>query len=540
MSENTQQKINLKELIRTEYQKCAIDPVYFMKRYCYIQSESSRTLFDLYPYQEEALDNFTKRKYNVVLKSRQIGLSTLVSCYALWLILFHKDQNIIVIANKKDVSKNIITKLRFAFENLPVWLQIPLTENNKLSLRFKNDSQIKALASDTTSGRSEAVSLLIIDEAAHIRNAKEIWTAAQATLSTGGKGIIISTPNGIGNFFHEVYIKAEEEKSKNQDDSFWPLKFDWRNHPNRNEEWRNAQDTEIGPQMARQEYDADFIGSGNTVVDGELIEFYRQTFVKEPALKGPPAGDVWIWEQPDYTKSYIVVADVARGENSEKGDYSAFHVLEIKSCTQVAEFKGRIGTSEYGHLLIEYATKYNDALLVVENSGIGWSTIQTILDRGYKNLFYMTDDLKYVDPNDYEAMHRSSLRGNKPLAGFTTSVRTRPLIISKLNQYMIEKAVIIRSSRTINELFTFVFENGKPQAISGFNDDLVLSLSIALWIRDTALELYQKNIQYNKLAMDNINKVSQYDPVYTPLPNQNDPYKIDIGNGRSEDLRWLL
>jgi len=533
------QKVDLKSLIRSEYIRCATDKAYFMRKYCFIQHPTKgRMLFDLYGYQEEALSTFDQEDYTIILKGRQIGLSTVVACLALQMMLFSKDKNVLVIATKQETAKNLITKVRFAFDNLPVWLQVPVVENNKLSLRFANGSQIKASSSSGDAGRSEAVSLLVLDEAAFIKNAAEIWTAAQATLATGGKAILISTPNGIGNFFHKKYVEAEEFKGRNKDGAFYPIKLDWRVHPDRDDKWEQTQRTVLGDRDFRQEYEAEFLGSGNTVIDSDLIEFYRQTHKKDPIAKKGPGGDLWVWEYPDYTKSYIVVADVARGENSEMGDFSAMHVIDAVTCTQVAEFKGRLPTTEFGHLLVATSTEYNDALLVVENGGIGWATIQTIIDRQYKNLFYMTDDLKYLDPEDVRSnkLYRADKRA---IAGFTTSSRTRPLIISKLDQYMRDKSVIIRSQRTLDELLTFVWENGKPIATDGFHDDLVMSMSIGLWIRDTALQLHQKGLEYTKLSLDKMNRVNQYDGVYMPGGLTQDPYKTII-NGAEEDFRWLL
>jgi hypothetical protein len=537
---NNTTKINLKDLIRTEYSRCQKDPVYFMKKYCMIQHpKRGRLLFDLYPYQENSLDIFQKQEYAIVLKGRQIGLSTVVACYALWMMLFFKDKNVLVIATKQETAKNLIIKVRFAFDNLPIWLQVPCIENNKLSLRFKNGSQIKASSSSGDAGRSEAVSLLVLDEAAFIKNAEEIWTAAQATLATGGKAILISTPNGIGNFFYKKYIEAEEYKDKPKDGIFYPIKLDWSVHPERDQRWKEKQLAVMGPRDFRQEYEAEFLGSGNTVIDADVIGFYRETHMRDPVLKSGPGGDLWTWEQPDYTKSYIVTVDVARGETADTGDFSAIHVLDALNCAQVAEFKGRIPTTDLGHLAIGLATLYNDALLVVENGGIGWATVQTIMERGYKNLFYMTEDMKYVDPDEIRSNKLYRLE-KKAVPGFTTSTRTRPLIISKLDTYMRDKAVIIRSKRTIDELMTFIWENGKPIAADGFHDDLLMSLAIALWIRDTALQLHERGLEYTRLSLDKITKVSSHDPVYGGRTRQGaDPYNINIG-GVNHDLRWLL
>ena len=139
-----------------------------------------------------------KHDYNIVLKARQLGLSTLTAGYSLWMMLFHEDKNILVIATKQEVAKNLVTKVRVMHKELPKWLKQGCAEDNKLSLRYNNGSQIKAISSTGEAGRSEALSLLIIDEAAFIKNIDEIWTAAQSTLSTGGKCIALSTPNGMG------------------------------------------------------------------------------------------------------------------------------------------------------------------------------------------------------------------------------------------------------------------------------------------------------------------------------------------------------
>lgn len=537
----TAPKVDLKQLIREEYKKCAINPQYFIRKHCYIQHPiRGRVLFDLYKYQDDAINDFIEHDYNIILKGRQIGISTVVACLSLWLMLFHKDKNILVIATKQDTAKNLITKVRYAYDHLPVWLQVECTENNKLSLRFKNGSTIKASTAAGDSGRSEALSLLILDEAAFIKNAEEIWVAALPTLSTGGKAILISTPNGVGNFFHRTYVKAEQgltEKKGEEDVRFHPIKLDWRVHPERNQAWRDKMGQIQGEREARQEFDAEFIGSGNTVIDADLIEWYAQTTQQEPIYKMGMDGNVWVWENPDYTRQYIVVADVARGDGA---DYSTFHVLDIETVRQVAEYRGQLGTTDFGHLLVEIATKYNDALLVVERENVGWAVLQTIIDRGYKNLFYMSKDHKVVE-TERTLSNRYYGEENKMLPGFGTTSKTRPLIISKLDTYMREKAVEIRSKRLIEELRVFIWENHKAQAMEGYNDDLVMAMCIGLWIRDVALRIQQQGVDQTKFALDNITRTS-YEGMYTNNPLMYDPYKMPGGNGlgEAEDLRWLL
>ena len=165
MPEPNTRQVTIKDKIREEFVKCATDPVYFMKKYYMIQHpQRGRMLFDLYPFQESMLKVFSGDQNVIINKSRQLGISTLVSAYALWLMLFHKDKNVLVIATKQETAKNMVTKVRFAYDNLPVWLKIGATEDNRLSLRLTNGSQIKAVSGASDSARSEAVSLLAMDE----------------------------------------------------------------------------------------------------------------------------------------------------------------------------------------------------------------------------------------------------------------------------------------------------------------------------------------------------------------------------------------
>ena len=156
---------NIREVIKTEYKKCLSDPVYFMRKYVKIQHAQKGTLnFDLYDFQEKTLKTICENDYNIILKGRQMGLTALVSAYALWILIFHSDKNILCISIKEETAKEIITRVKFANDHLPSWLKVTPTEDNKLSLRLKNGSQIKATSSSGTAGRSSAISCLIIDE----------------------------------------------------------------------------------------------------------------------------------------------------------------------------------------------------------------------------------------------------------------------------------------------------------------------------------------------------------------------------------------
>ena len=521
-------KKQLKEAIKREYAKCAQDPVYFLGKYGIIQHPvRGKVNFNLYDFQEKSLESFMQHDYNIVLKARQLGLSTLTAGYALWMMTFQQDKNILVIATKQETAKNLVTKVRVMHANLPGWLKQPCVEDNKLSLRYKNGSQIKAVASSEESGRSEALSLLIIDEAAFIDKIDTIWGAAQQTLATGGRALVISTPNGVGNFFHKTWIGAEDGTN-----DFNFIKLHWSVHPERGQEWRDEQDKLLGPSLAAQECDCDFITSGRGVIDGLLLENLKESSVREPIEKRGIDSNYWIWQPPNYTKNYVVSADVSRGDGT---DYSAFHIIDVESLEQVAEYKGKISTQDFGNMLVNVASEYNNALLVVENNNIGWAAIQQVIDREYPNLFYTSKDLQYVDvQHQITNKYRSQERNMVP--GFSTTQKTRPLIIAKLEEMFREESVMVHSQRLIDELFVFIYNGNRAEALKGYNDDLVMSFAIALWVRDTALRLRAEGIELSKQAIQGI---GQNSGVYTSEVQKNDSWEMDV-KGEKEDLTWLI
>ena len=519
---------DFKLVIKQEYLRCKKDPVHFMRKYCYIQHpQRGRIQFNLYPFQEKVLTLMRDNPYSIILKSRQLGISTLSAGYALWLMIFHKDKNILCIATKQETAKNMVTKVKFMYENLPSWLKVDADENNKLTLRLTNGSQIKATSASSDAGRSEAVSLLLIDEAAFIDNIGEIWASAQQTLATGGGCIALSTPYGTGNWFHQTWARAEAAEN-----DFLPIKLPWYVHPERDQTWRDKQDELLGdPRMAAQECDCDFSTSGDIVFYPEYIEYYEKTYVKEPLEKRGADQNLWVWESPDYSRDYMVVADVARGDGK---DYSACHVIDIENNVQVAEYKGQIGTKEYGHLLVGLATEYNEALLVVENANIGWATLQVCIDRSYPNLYYSPKS-----ENNANSYFEKYMDTSKMTAGFTMSSRTRPMVIGKFQEYIGDKGVTFQSKRLVEEMRVFVWKNGRGEAQQGYNDDLVMAFGIAMYIRDTALKYKQRGIDITRNALNNITvNRTQYQGGYFSKGTDN-PYHIDTDKGK-EDIGWLF
>ena len=249
--------------------------------------------------------------------------------------------------------------------------------------------------------------------------------------------------------------------------------------------------------------------------------------------------DFWVWEYPDYSKQYIVCADVARGDGS---DFSTFHVIEASNCEQVAEYKSQIDTRSFGNMLVSVATEYNNALLVVENANIGWDVINTIIEKGYPNLYYSPRSYGELNMDQWMA----KMESNQKVPGFTTSTKTRPLVIAKLEAYIRERNFIFHSKRLLEELRVFVWMNGKAQSQNGYNDDLVMALGIGLFTRDTALKFHEQGLDISRAAVDGITRVGvgggwsgNFGTVYLPNGQQN-PYMVGNGNGVYEDMTWMM
>jgi len=281
--------------------------------------------------------------------------------------------------------------------------------------------------------------------------------------------------------------------------------------------------------------DADFVTSGQTIVPGAIFEWYQKNHVCDPIEKRMFENDLWIWKYSQAGRNYLISADVARGDG---GDYSAFHVIDLETYEQVAEFKSKIGTTEYGNLLCNIGYEYNNAFLIVENASMGWSVLQTIIERNYPNLYYTQKESNIQDAKKYMSKNYDLTDKNRMVPGFTTSSKSRPIMINKLALELEAKDFIIHSERLIHELFTFHWIKGKPVAISGKNDDLVLSLAIGIFIRNTVLILQKQGLELTKSAIKSI-KTGRSSGVYSSVNNIDNPYIMKTKYGEMDLKKWL-
>ena len=522
--------------------KCGKDPNYFFKNYLKIQHPVRGLIpFDTYEFQDDCVNQFTDHRFNIVLKSRQLGLSTLVAAYSVWMAIFQKEKNILVIATKLKVAQNFIIKVKTMIRSLPKWLLLPeIVSNNKQEIMFSHGSQIKAIPTSDDAGRSEALSLLIVDEAAFVRNFDTIWTGIYPTISTGGRVIILSTPNGAGGQYYQLYTKAEAGLNE-----FNAIKLPWDIHPERGQEWFEQVTSNMSKRQIAQEYLCDFTTSGDTFLDEACIEWIRKCVIP-PIDRGGEDRNVWIWKQPLSEHDYIMSADVARGDAK---DYSTFHVIDTQTGEVVCEYKGKIRPDNFANLLNYYGLKYNKALLCPENNSYGYATILKLVELRYPRIYYKQKSKTayigaYIPPSTPDQ------------AGFNTNGKTRGTVLAKLEEMIRNKQIISYSSRFYEELKVFTWQSGKVQAKRGFNDDLVMSLAIGTWLYDASSD-YSKDSKAVNQAMLNAFKIerneyqSEYSnngsPIYKSKSNRSDRriIKTDINSATNrsnipKDMFWVL
>ena len=519
-----------KQEIMTEVIRCGKDPVYFCNQYAKISHPMKGLIsFDTYGFQEEVLRDFKKHRFSVILKARQLGISTTVAAYVCWMMLFHRDKNVLVVATKLGTATNLVKKIKAIHKNLPAWLKISeISIDNRTSFELSNGSQVKASSTSGDAGRSEALSLLVVDEAAFVEGMEELWAGLYPTLSTGGRCIALSTPNGVGNWFHKTYTEAETEIN-----DFHTICLPWNVHPERDQSWFDKETKNMSRREIAQELECNFNASGETVIHGDDLNLIMEG-ASDPRHKAGFDRNYWIWEEPVEGCEYLMTADVARGDGS---DYSVAHVFEVQSMRQVAEYQGKITPDMFAPHLYSIGQEYNNALLVIENNSLGIGVLSRLRDLEYKNLYFSIKSThEYVDELTADAI------GGVP--GFTMSMKTRPLVIAKFEEFVRNKLITINSGRLANEIKTFIWHNGRPQAMRSYNDDLVIAASIACWVRDTALTVNKREIDYKKALLNSISVSTS--TMNTKIPGQHgyQPKKSHQtyrdSSGQHQDLTWII
>jgi len=439
---------------RDEFKKCAADPVYFIRNYIWIVHPiRGRVPFDLFGFQKRIVENVTGNRFSIMRKFRQAGATTICAAYALWFIIFKKDKNVIVLSIGERESMDFLSRVLDMYDNLPLFLKPNTVKRTDHLLKLSTGSRVRALPG--RAGRGEAVSLLIVDEAAFVEKLTDSWKAIFPTISTGGQALIISTVNGMGNLYYELYRDAALGKN-----DFFVIDIHWREHPDYTEEWAKMTRRNVGERAWMQEYEGEFLGTGETFIDGGSLTRIKESLSENYHTKY--YNTMRVFEEPKPYYTYILGADASYGRER---DYSAFHIINAYNGNQVAEFyTNTMSVSDFAKVIATEAARYNSAYVCPERNGLGLVLMKILFeDLEYENM--------WLD--------------EKGEMGIQIGSKNKETLLTLLQEQLKYSKINIFSDRTFMELATFIIsENGKLEAEAGFHDDLVMSLALASFVKN--------------------------------------------------------
>jgi hypothetical protein len=465
-----------------EYMKCAQDPIYFIKKYVKVVSlDEGLVPFNLYDYQEEIVDAVHNNRFVISKLPRQSGKSTTMISYILHYVLFNQSMTVAVLANKQSTAREILSRLKMAYEYLPLWLQQGIVEWNKGSLELENGSRIIASSTSASAVRGGSFNMIFLDEFAHVPQniAEEFFSSVYPTITSGQstKVLMVSTPNGLNLFYHywRGATKREGEKGKNE---YIPIEIHWSQVPKypggplRDQEWKVQQIANTSEQQFQTEFECDFIGSTNTLISSSKLHCLNFISPIDNNNDG-----LMIYEQPIEDHLYVMAVDTARGQGL---DYSAFLVVDITTSPYkvVARFRNNtISPLVYPTAIRSVCDKYNQAYCLIELNDIG----AQVADILYQDLEY-ENVLQSVYKGRAGQVIGSGFGGSQSQMGVRTTGPVKKLGCSVLKSLIENDKLLIDDMDIIQELYTFVAKGASFEADDGHNDDLVMCLVLFAWL----------------------------------------------------------
>jgi hypothetical protein len=549
---------------REAIRRCKRSVKFFLRNFGKIKHASAGLLpFKPWPYQEDALDVFCNNRFVIFKKNRQAGISKISGAFALWFAMFFNNKKILIVSRKDDDAKSFLRdNVLFILDNLPEWMRAlwKPTRINEHEVFLPNGSVIQSLTSAPDVLRSHSSSLNIIDEAAFIPQMDQLWAAGAPTLIHGGRVIVISTTNGTGNWYWSTWVDAEAKLNQ-----FYPFIINWWDmdwnieykdpvsgqksriaprdgirdcvgkdeinkygpywSPWLEEQYRQLQERGE-PWKFDQEILANFVGSGNTVLDKAVLAHLQTTTVDpEQIITGskvyvhPVTGEsedmnfsfpdqegLWIWEPPvvaipprkingelvepgQQAHDYVMGVDTATGKGR---DYHTIEILDTTALEQAAEFMVRCLPRELIKYIDRIGRYYNCALAVIERNNGGDIIIDELR---YQYMYPRIWRKKEINDKPQPAGGRSGRKRARPMKvshyGFMTSASSKQII----NKHLINcvrddgSGYTFYSRRLLKQLHTYVRKRDRSgrdtnvtEAEDGANnfDDLVMGLGLAL------------------------------------------------------------
>lgn len=527
-----------KEELISEYAKCYKDSSYAIRSYLetYDNTQSSYVPFKLFPEQEMMLNNFEKYNENITKKYRQAGVSTATAAWISKQLQFAsktKPEKVLILANKLDTAQELANKIRAFLNQWPDWINVGFSKEKDSQRHFKlnNGCEVKCVATSVDALRGYTPTILIFDEAAYIETGDDLWAACMASLSTGGQVIMVSTPNGYDKIYYEIYDQSIQGLN-----DFKISELHWENDPRFTKDlvWVKTKDI-IHYMLNREDYDdslniteedqnnfkgltrkgykpysswfesmckklkfdrrkisqeleSAFLGSGDNVIPIDTIERIKETMVEEPKEKYA-SGQLWVWEEAKLDHKYIMGVDVSRGDSE---DYTTICVIDFDERTQVMEYMGKIPPDLAADLAFKWGNLYKAYIVIDITGGMGVATARKLQELGYRDL--------YVEGANTADKWKYNPKLLEKIPGLTFNNK-RSQIVSAFEEAL-RHGFVVKSHRLLNELYTFVFVNGKPNHMKGKHDDLIMALAMALYVGESSFSQLQKADDMTKAMLN--------------------------------------
>jgi hypothetical protein len=499
-----------------ELKKCKENIIHFAEKHFYIVNlDQGKMKIELYKAQKRALKSLADNRFVCVLASRQCGKTTISTIYALWNTCFFDDQRVIIVANKESTAINIFKRVRMAYELLPNYLKPGVKEYGKTGVTFANGSSIGISTTTSTAARGDTASILIIDEAAFIdvHFMDEFWKSVIPIISSGKKTKIfmVSTPNGTGNKFYEIYSGAEKEQNG------WKAeRIDWWDVPGRGEKWRKQMVAALGSDEAfQQEFGNTFLDPGNSAVGASVLERFKEQ--KKPSIYVGDEGAYKVFEVPDASKLYAIGVDVGEGIGRAASVAQVLDITDLTNIKQVAVYGTNIVEPyHYANKLISLCSQWGNPPLLVERNNCGAQVIDALF---HKHMYE-----KIVSCS--KLANTGSFSNTRHL-GILSHNNLRFAGVANMRYWVnFLQTVHVNDVETIKEFETFIrYPNGTYRKKNDlFYDDRIMALVWGLFILEP--EICQQYFN-----------VEEYDDQNKPLKiTNNDYYELDTNLYKVKDL----
>jgi len=471
-----------------EYLRCSEDPVYFIKEYVKIVNLNEGLVpFELYDFQEKFVRTIHQNRFVISKFPRQSGKSTTVISYILHTVLFNPNQNVAILANKLATARELLHRLKLAYEHLPKWLQQGVLSWNKGSIELENGSKILASATSSSAVRGNSFNLILLDEFAYVpyNIADEFFSSVYPTISSGKntKVIIVSTPKGM-NMYYKLWTDSVNKRNE-----YVPVEVFWDEVPGRDEEWKAQTIKNTSEEQFRVEFECDFVGSVHTLISPrklKTLSFINPLYKNDEGFK--------VYEKPKKDHNYILIADTSRGTGN---DYHAFTIIDMTEAPYrvVATFRNNLmPPAMYPTAIVSAARQFNGAMVLIELNDIGGQVADIIHEEF-----------------EYEGLMSTSVKGRKGQVldgGFNAQnqqrgVKTTEVVkrigCTTLKGLVEQEKLIIEDYDVVKELFSFVSKKNSFEAEVGHHDDLVMTLVLFAWL---TTQLYFKDVVGGNISIE--------------------------------------